>query len=274
MSYVTVDRPADGVAVLTLDRPERMNAMSFDVMVPVRDQLVEIGHDNSVRAIVITGAGRAFCAGADQESAGRPPHTEGLARPGYALRSLDLLEDVIGTIRRLHQPVIAAVNGAAIGGGLCLTLACDVRIASTAAYFRAAGINNGLTASELGLSYLLPRAVGSSHAADLMFTGRDLSAEEAARIGLVSRLADPVLEEAITIGTRIAELSQPGIELTKKSLHAGIAAGSMESYMPIEGIGQLYLRLLTDNFEEATRARKEGRPARFRDDLPRPQAGP
>lgn len=274
MPYVTVDRPADGVAVVTLDRPERMNAMSFDVMVPVRDQLVEIGHDNSVRAIVITGAGRAFCAGADQESAGRPPHTEGLARPGYALQSLDLLEDVIGTIRRLHQPVIAAVNGAAIGGGLCLTLACDIRIASTAAYFRAAGINNGLTASELGLSYLLPRAVGSSHAADLMFTGRDLSAEEADRIGLVSHLADPVLKEAVAIGTRIAELSQPGIELTKKSLHAGIAAGSMESYMPIEGIGQLYLRLLTDNFEEATRARKEGRPARFRDDLPRPQDRP
>ena len=265
-AFVEVTHPAAGVAVVTLNRPERMNAMAFDVMVPVRDQLVELGRRNDVRAIVLTGAGRGFSSGADQKSAGRPPHAEGLPRPAYALRSLEVLEDVVGTLRRLHQPVIAAVNGAAIGGGLCLALACDIRIASTAAYFRAAGINNGLTASELGLSYLLPRAVGSSHAADMLFTGRDVDAEEAARIGLVSRIADPVVEQAVEIGIRIAELSQPGIEMTKKSLHAGISAGSLESHMPLEGIGQIYLRLLTDNFEEATRARKEGRRANFRDD--------
>ncbi|HKY58014.1 MAG TPA: enoyl-CoA hydratase [Aeromicrobium sp.] len=265
-SFVEVTHPATGVAVVTLNRPERMNAMAFDVMVPVRDQLVELGRRNDVRAIVLTGAGRGFSSGADQKSAGRPPHADGLPRPAYAVRSLEVLEDVVGTLRRLHQPVIAAVNGAAIGGGLCLALACDIRIASSAAYFRAAGINNGLTASELGLSYLLPRAVGTSHAADMMFTGRDVDAEEAARIGLVSRIADPVVEHAVEIGSRIAELSQPGIELTKKTLHAGISAGSLETHMPIEGIGQIYLRLLTDNFEEATRARKEGRPATFRDD--------
>jgi enoyl-CoA hydratase len=265
-SFVDVDRPVPGVAVVTLNRPERMNAMAFDVMVPVRDRLVELGHDNTVRAIVLTGAGAAFSSGADQKSAGRPPHADGLTRPAYALRSLEVLEDVVATLRRLHQPVIAAVNGAAVGGGLCLTLACDVRIASPAAYFRAAGINNGLTASELGLSYLLPRAVGSSHSADLMFTGRDIDAEEAARIGLVSRVADPVVDEAVSIGERIAAFSQPGIEMTKRSLHAGISAGSLESYMPMEGIGQLYLRLLTDNFEEAVQARAEGRDAVFRDD--------
>lgn len=264
--FVLVDRPVAGVAVVTLNRPERMNAMAFDVMVPVRDALLEVGTDNSVRAIVLTGAGKGFCAGADQESAGRPPHADGLTRPAYALRSLEVLEDVMLTLRRLHQPVIAAVNGAAIGGGLCLALACDVRVASTAAYFRAAGINNGLTASELGLSHLLPRAVGSSHAADIMFTGRDVEAEEAVRIGLVSRLADPVVEAAVEIGERIATFSQPGIELTKRTLYAGIAAPSLESYMPTEGIGQLYLRLLTGNFEEATAARKEGRAARFTDD--------
>jgi enoyl-CoA hydratase len=273
-SFVQVDYPATGVALVTLNRPERMNAMAFDVMVPVRERLIEIGHDNSVRAIVITGAGRGFCSGADQESAGVPPHAEGLPRPAYALRSLEMLEDVIGTLRRLHQPVIAAINGAAIGGGLCLSLACDIRIASREAYFRAAGINNGLTASELGLSYLLPRAVGSSHAADMMFTGCDVAAEEAARIGLVSRLADPVVDAAVKLGERITELSQPGIEMTKRSLHAGIAAGSLESYMPVEGIGQIYLRMLTDNFEEATRARKEGRPARFHDDRPAPSPKP
>jgi enoyl-CoA hydratase len=264
-SFVAVERPVPGVAVVTMNRPERLNAMAFDVMVPVREQLVDLGHDNDVRAIVLTGAGGAFSSGADQKSAGRPPHADGLLRPAYALRSLEVLEDVVVTLRRLHQPVIAAVDGAAVGGGLCMALACDVRIASPTAYFRAAGINNGLTASELGLSYLLPRAVGSSHAADIMFTGRDVDAEEAARIGLVSRVADLVVDEAVAMGEQITAFSQPGIEMTKKSLHAGIAAGSLESYMPMEGIGQLYLRLLTDNFEEAVQARAEGRPAIFRD---------
>jgi enoyl-CoA hydratase len=265
-TFVLVDRPVPEVAVVTLNRPERMNAMAYDVMVPFREALRELGSDNSVRAVVVTGAGKGFCAGADQESAGTPPDASGVTRPTYALRAMEMLEDTILTVRRLHQPVIAAINGAAIGGGLCLALACDLRIASPAAYFRAAGINNGLTASELGLSFLLPRAIGSTRAADLMLTGRDMGAEEAQRVGLVSSLHDDVVVAAVALGERVATLSQPGIELTKKSLHAGISATSLETYLPSEGIGQLYLRLLTDNFEEATRARKEGRPARFTDD--------
>jgi enoyl-CoA hydratase len=265
-TFVLVDRPVKEVAVVTLNRPERMNAMAFDVMVPFRDALVELGHDNAVRAVVLTGAGDGFCSGADQESAGVPPHVEGLTRPTYALRSMELLEDIVLTLRRLHQPVIAAVNGAAIGGGLCLALACDLRLAAPTAYFRAAGINNGLTASELGLSFLLPRAVGSTRAAEIMMTGRDVPADEAERIGLVSSLHDDAVAAAVETGQRIATMSQPGIELTKKSLHAGIAASSLETYLPTEGLGQLYLRLLTDNFEEATLARKEGREPRFRDD--------
>ena len=266
MSFVLVDRPDPQVAVVTLNRPERMNAMAFDVMVPFREALDALREDNAVRAVVLTGAGAGFCSGADQESAGVPPGATGVTRPTYALRAMDVLEDVVLTIRRLHQPVIAAVNGAAIGGGLCLALACDLRVAAPAAYFRAAGINNGLTASELGLSFLLPRAIGSTRAADLMLTGRDLGAEEAERIGLVSSLHDDVVAAAVELGQRIATFSQPGIELTKKSLHAGIAAGSLETYLPSEGLGQLYLRLLTDNFEEATRARQEGRPPVFRDE--------
>src|SRR5690349_23070997 len=241
MSYVVIERPVPEVTVVTLNRPERMNAMAFDVMVPLRDTLREIGSDNAVRAVVLTGAGKGFCSGADQESAGTPPGAAGVTRPTYALRAMEMLEDVVLTIRRLHQPVIAAVNGAAIGGGLCLALACDLRIAAPAAYFRAAGINNGLTASELGLSFLLPRAVGSTRAADIMLTGRDVGAEEAERIGLVSSVEPDVVAAAVSRGQRIAGFSQPGIELTKKSLHAGISATSLETYLSSEGIGQLYL---------------------------------
>lgn len=266
MPYVLVERPDPAVAVVTLNRPERMNAMAYDVMVPFRDALVQVGADNGVRAVVVTGAGAGFCSGADQESAGVPPGVDGLTRPTYALRAMEALEDVVLTIRRLHQPVVAAVNGAAIGGGLCLALACDLRVAAPEAYFRAAGINNGLTASELGLSFLLPRAVGSTRAADIMLTGRDVSAEEAERIGLVSAVHDDVVAAAVGIGRRIAAFSQPGVELTKKSLHAGAAATSLETHLSSEGIGQLYLRLLTSNFEEATLARREGRPARFTDE--------
>ena len=265
MTYVDVSRPDPRVAVVTLDRPERLHAMSYDVMVPFREALAGLGADGGVRAVVVTGSGRAFCSGADQESAGVPPGAEGLTPPAYGLRAMQYLEDVVLTIRRLPQPVVAAVNGAAIGGGLCLALACDLRLASPSAYFRAAGINNGLTASELGLSFLLPRAIGSTRAADLMLTGRDVGAEEAERIGLVSSVHDDVVGAAVATGRRIAAFSQPGIELTKKSLQAGLAASSLEAHMTSEGLGQLYLRLLTDNFEEATRARKEGRDPEFRD---------
>ena len=117
-----VERPRDGVALVTLDRPERMNAMAFDVMIPLRETLERVSRDNDVRAVVLTGAGGAFCSGADLENPGRVPDVDGLTLPTIALRSMQLLDDVIMTILRMHQPVIAAVNGAAIGGGFCLAL--------------------------------------------------------------------------------------------------------------------------------------------------------
>lgn len=266
--FVLVDRPRSDVALVTLNRPERMNSMAFDVMVPLKKVLDEIGHDNSVRAVVLTGAGRGFSSGADHKSAGSVPHVEGLTRPSFALRSMEVLDDVILALRKLHQPVIAAVNGAAIGGGLCLALAADIRVAASGAYFRAAGINNGLTASELGLSYLLPRAIGTSRAFEIMLTGRDVDADEAERIGLVSRTVPDadLLDTCYQIGERIAGFSRPGIELTKRTLWSGLDAASLEGHMQAEGLGQLFVRLLTANFEEAVAARAEGRPAVFTDD--------
>ncbi|BBZ14047.1 enoyl-CoA hydratase [Mycobacterium branderi] len=268
MNYVLVEHPRPSVALITLNRPERMNSMAFDVMVPLKAALEKITYDNSVRVVVLTGAGRGFSSGADHKSAGEVPHVAGLTRPTYALRSMEILDDVILALRRLHQPVIAAVNGAAIGGGLCLALACDIRIAASGAYFRAAGINNGLTASELGLSYLLPRAIGSSRAFELMLTGRDVDAEEAERIGLVSRQVqdDQLLDTCYAMAERIAAFSRPGIELTKRTLWTGLDAASLEGHMQAEGLGQLFVRLLTANFEEAVAARAEKRPPVFTDD--------
>lgn len=267
-ALVLVDRPSEHVAVVTLNRPERMNSMAFDVMVPLKKVLDELTYDNSVRAVVLTGAGRGFSSGADHKSAGSVPHVDGLTRPTFALRSMEVLDDVILGLRKLHQPVIAAVNGAAIGGGLCLALACDIRVAASSAYFRAAGINNGLTASELGLSYLLPRAIGTSRAFELMLTGRDVGAEEAERIGLVSSAvpAADLLGVCVQMGERIAQFSRPGVELTKRTLWSGLDAGSMEGHMQAEGLGQLYIRLLTDNFDEAVAARAQKRAAVFTDD--------
>jgi enoyl-CoA hydratase len=266
--FVLVDRPRPNIALVTLNRPERMNSMAFDVMVPLKKVMDELTYDNSVRVIVLTGAGRGFSSGADHKSAGSVPNVDGLTRPTYALRSMQVLDDVILALRRMHQPVIAAVNGAAIGGGLCLALACDIRVAATGAYFRAAGINNGLTASELGLSYLLPRAIGSSRAFELMLTGRDVDAQEAERIGLVSRVVsdDDLLEACYQMAEGIAGFSRPGIELTKRTLWTGMDAASLEGHMQAEGLGQLFVRLLTANFEEAVAARAEKRAPVFTDD--------
>lgn len=266
-SFIRVEKPRPHICLVTLDRPERMNAMAFDVMVPLRETLEAIASDNDVRAVILTGEGRGFCAGADLVDAGYPPGIDGLALPSIARRSMKLLEDVISTVREMPQPVIAAVNGAAIGGGFCLAVSCDIRLASSAAYFRAAGINNGLTASELGLSYLLPRAIGSSRAFEIMLTGRDVDAAEAAAIGLVSRTVEPgvLLEECFAVAEKIVGFSHVGVQLTKQTLRSGLEASSLNSHMEHEGLAQLYVRLLTKNFEEAITARRDGRQPQFKD---------
>jgi enoyl-CoA hydratase len=267
MPFVLVDKPRPQIALVTLNRPERMNAMAFDVMIPLREALEEVSRDNDVRVVVITGAGHGFCSGADLEDSGHVPNISGLTRTTIALRSMELLDDVIVALRKMHHPVIAAVNGAAIGGGFCLSLAADIRIASDTAYFRAAGINNGLTSTELGISYLLPRAIGSSRAFEIMLTGRDVDGAEAERVGLVSRTvpADQLLDTCYEVAERIIGFSRVGVELTKRLVWSSLEAGSLQAHMDHEGVAQLYVRLTTENFEEAIRARKEGRAPTYRD---------
>ncbi len=267
MSFVKIETPRPGIALVTLDRPERMNAMAFDVMVPLREALEQLSFDNTVRVVVLTGAGDGFCSGADLVDPGYLPIFDGLTVPGISRRAMKVLDDVIRSLRDMHQPVIAAINGPAIGGGFCLAMATDIRIAADGAYFRAAGINNGLTAAELGLSFTLPRAIGSTRAFEIMLSGRDVDAAEAASIGIVSRSVPrpELLEHCYTLAERIIGYSQLGVELTKQMLWAGLEAGSMHSHMNHEGHAQLFVRMTTRNFEEAIKARRDKRKPEFKD---------
>jgi enoyl-CoA hydratase len=267
MSFIQIDKPRAHVTRVTLNRPERMNAMAFDVMVPLRQALEEINFDNDTRVVILTGAGDGFCSGADLEDPGWLDIFDGLTMPGISRRAMKVYDDVILALRDLHQPVIGAINGAAIGGGFCMALATDIRIAAEGAYFRPAGINNGLTAAELGLSYLLPRAIGSSRAFEIMLSGRDVDAAEAERIGLVSRTVPPdrLLDECLLLAERIIGYSQIGVELTKQLLWSSLNAGSLHTHMNHEGHAQLFVRMTTKNFEEAIAARKQNRKPVFKD---------
>jgi enoyl-CoA hydratase len=267
MSYVRIEKPRPHTSVIVMDRPERMNSMAFELVVPLHEAIAEVAADNDTWCAVLTGVGTAFCAGADTRETSPPPNIEGLTVSRIATRAMTILTDLIPSMRRMPQPLICAVNGAAIGGGMCLSLGGDIRIASESAYFRAAGINNGLTATELGLSFLLPRAIGASRAFEIMLSGRDVPADEAARIGLVSRTVtdDGLLDAALDLAEQINGWSTHGVSLTKRMIWAGLEAGSLAAAIEMESHTQLFIRMTTQNFEEAQRARKEGRKPDFRD---------
>ena len=226
-----------------------------------------MAEDNNTWCVILPGTGRGFCSGADTQDTEPPPNIEGLTLTRIATRAMTILADLVPAMRRMPQPVIAAINGAAIGGGMCLSLGADIRIAAESAYFRAAGINNGLTATELGLSFLLPRAIGSSRAFELALSGRDVSAREAEQIGLVSRTVPDaeLLTTALDLADRINGWSTQGVSLTKRMLWAGLETGSLDAAIELESHTQRFVRMTTQNFEEATRARKEGRKPDFRD---------
>ncbi len=264
---IRIEKPRPHTSVIVMDRPERMNSMAFELIVPLHEALEQVAEDNDTWCVVLTGSGRGFCAGADTRDMAPPPNVEGLSLTRIATRAMRVLSDLVPAMRRTPQPIIAAVNGAAIGGGLCVALGADIRLAGESAYFRAAGINNGLTATELGLSFLLPRAVGTSRAFEIALSGRDVSAQEAERIGLVSRCVpdDALLPAALDLADQINGWSTQGVSLTKRMLWAGLETGSVEAAIELESHTQLFVRLTTKNFEEAERARREGRKPVFED---------
>lgn len=267
-NLVLIDKPRPHTTVITLNRPEKMNSMAFELMVPLAEAFETVGADNDTHCVVLTGTGRGFCSGADTSNdGGPPPNIDGMSLTRIATKALGVLSDLVPAMQRMPQPVICAINGAAIGGGMCLTLGADIRLAAESAYFRAAGINNGLTATELGLSFLLPRAIGSSRAFEFMLSGRDLDSAEAERIGLVSRVVpdDALLNEALDLADQINGWSTQGTALTKRTMWAGLEINSLRAAIEMETQTQLYVRLTTKNFEEAVRARKEGRAPDFKD---------
>ena len=267
MSYVLVDKPRPHVSRIMLNRPDRMNAMSFDTVVPLHDAIRQVARDNDTWVAILTGAGDGFCSGLDLTDHGMPPNCEGLPMSRIAIRAMEFMSDLILELRDMPQPVIGAVNGAAIGGGFCLSLGADIRVAGESAYFRNAGINNGLSGTELGISYLLPRLIGASRAWEVILSGRDVDAREADRIGLVSRVVPDaeLLEACYGLAEQIRDFSPHGVAMTKKTLWSNLEVNSLTAAIDLENRNQLLVRMTTANLQEAIMARREKRKPRYDD---------
>ena len=264
---VLVSKPQARTAVVTLNRPERLNAMSIDLVIELDDVLNRVADDNDVSVVILTGAGRGFCSGLDLKDYGIIPNIDGLTVGRIAARSMRYYSRLILSLRRMPQPVIAAINGPAYGGGMCLACATDLRIASTSAVFNATGIVNGLTSTELAISWLLPRLIGATHSNDLLLTGREVDGDEAYRLGLVSRVfpdAD-LLPAALEMAARMAKYSPYGLEMTKSMLWVNLENPSLESAIQIEDRNQLMLGF-TANLPEAIRAFDQGREPVYTDE--------
>jgi enoyl-CoA hydratase len=255
------------VAVLTLNRPERLNALSIDLALELDQALRDVGAENDTWVVVLTGAGRGFCSGLDLKDYGMVPGIDGLTVGRIAQRSMRAYSQIVLTMRRIPQPVIAAVNGPAYGGGMCLTLAADLRIAAESAEFNATGIVNGLTSTEMAAGWLLPRLIGASRANDLLLTGRKVDAAEAREMGLVSRVvADgKVLDEALGMAADMCRFSPYGLAMTKDVLWASHEVASLETAIELEDRNQLMLGF-TENLQEAIRAFDAGRTPNYTDE--------
>ena len=257
-THLRLDRPAPGVVRLTLDNPDLRNAMSDEMTTSWVRAIDDIAADRSVRAVVVTGEGSAFCSGGDTGWISSEPHA-----------SVDDLRSKMVpfyrawlSIRKLEVPTIAAVNGHAIGAGLCLALACDIRYAATGVKLGVPFVKLGMHAGMAG-TYLLPNVVGAAHARDLLLTGRVVEADEALRIGLVSRVIESATfaDEVLATAGDIAATAPIATRLTKIALADGGHA-DFESALQWEALAQP-LTLATADLQEGIRASREKRPPVF-----------
>lgn len=248
MPTVTIEPVDAGIHVLTLNRPERLNAIDFTMVAELHDALDELAADPALKVVVLTGAGRSFCAGLDLKDHGDPPRAGGHRHLHAGIDGQTFMSNLTVHLRELPAIVVAAVNGPAFGGGLALACACDLRIASTSARFCSAFIRTGLSGTDIGITYLLPRLIGTAHAYDLILTGRDVDAAEAHRMGLVSRVVDDaaLLDEAMAVARTMDHYTHSGLVSTKQVLRLTVDSPSLEAAIALEARNQMLVNHAPD----------------------------
>jgi enoyl-CoA hydratase len=261
-----IDRPERHLRVLTLNRPDQLNAMNGELCEALHDAFSEIRADRACRAVVLTGAGRGFCAGVDLRGYGSAPGNDGSDEARDALGRQEHMSRLILRVRETPQPVIAAVNGPAAGFGMALALACDIRFAARSAVFRMAFLNIGVSNCDMATSWLLPRLIGAARAHELMLTMRKLGAEEAEQIGLTAGTEDDdaVLARALEAAGQIAALSPWGVRLTKQGMWTALEIASERAAVEYEDRQQI-MAIHSPAVPEAVAAFLEKRPANFAD---------
>ncbi len=252
--------PATGVATITLNRPDRLNALTFEVYAELRDTFAALEDEPHVRAVVLTGAGRAFCSGGDVEE---------IIGALFARDRAGLVEftrmtcDLIQNIRRLSRPVIAALNGTVAGAGAVIAAACDLRIAAESAKIAFLFVRVGLSGADMGASWLLPRLVGLGRATELLMTGDFIDAKRAYEIGLYQRVVaqERVLPEAVALAEKLARGPAPALAVTKRALDLESTL-DLERALRFEADAQAEL-MEHPNFREAYEAFRAKREPKF-----------
>lgn len=261
MGFVDVEERGP-VAVVTMNRPDRLNALSASMVTDLKGALAGLYRHRTVRTIVLRGAGRGFCSGADLSGDADPsPDSEGRSRLGVVYRGQEHLAELILAIHEHDKPIIAAVHGPAVGGGLAIALACDLRVATADARFGAVFIKVGLSACDVGTSYFLPRIVGAGRAAELMMTGRHFTGTEADRFGMLNGVAESpedCLDRAMSLAEAIAANNEFGVWMTKDGMWDNIDAPSLRHAIALENRTQV-LGTFLDNMSEASAAFREKR---------------
>jgi enoyl-CoA hydratase len=255
MPHLDLSYPRPDIAVLTLNRPEKLNALSFELVEDLHAALIGIGANNDCRVVVLTGAGRGFCSGLDLTDPNPPKAGGGTDFARSGMRWQERIADLTTRIQGLRQPVIAAVNGVAYGGGFGIALACDIRVGAESAQFCTQFIKLGLGGCDIGVSYLLPRIIGAGPAFDLILTARVVDADEALRLGIVSRLSrnSSVVDDALSVAETLCSYGKFGVESTKQVLWANLDATSLQAALHLENRSQI-LASTSGELSEASEA--------------------